>query len=262
MERLAKLNDENPGAVVLASAVGGFAVGFTLHKCVQTLKKKLEAKQKRPLTFEPILPEYKKLLEEGIFVNFHQFYRGGNSKFRHFLYKSLLCETQGFPHFSVYVTSDLYDHVTRKTLIQEDEVKSALLLRSKLALVYSVTNELEGVVGVPHGGLTATLLDWSMAIFAVILQDLSTCLTANLFVRYKKPIAVHKQFIILVEVEKIEGPNVFLKSQVRDEGGNVYCESTSRMVKVDKPFSTWKFRFAEEMVETRDKNLNTPQIKK
>lgn len=59
--------------------------------------------------------------------------------------------------------------------------------------------EYQGWDGIVHGGIIASMLDGSM-VFACKSMDL-VCFTAELTVRYKKPIPINKQVEIIAKVK-------------------------------------------------------------
>ena len=61
------------------------------------------------------------------------------------------------------------------------------------------SEEYQGWDGVVHGGVVASMLDGSM-VYACKSMDLD-CFTAELTVRYKKPVPINKQVEIIAQVK-------------------------------------------------------------
>ncbi len=62
-----------------------------------------------------------------------------------------------------------------------------------------ISDEYQGWDGIVHGGIIASMLDGSM-VYACKSMDLA-CFTAELTVRYKKPVPLNKQVKIIAKVK-------------------------------------------------------------
>lgn len=74
-------------------------------------------------------------------------------------------------------------------------------------------------------------------------NDLKPCATANLNINYKKPVKVGEEYIIKMEVSKIDGRKVYIAARVEDHNGVVYTESSALMISVNWGTSSWKKMF-------------------
>lgn len=81
-----------------------------------------------------------------------------------------------------------------------------------------------------HGGLTATMLDEGLGT-PVFVQWLSGCMTAELTVKYQKPIPIPGVVLCRSWVVKTEGRKVWIKGVLEDGNGAVYATGQSLFIK-------------------------------
>lgn len=95
---------------------------------------------------------------------------------------------------------------------------------------YIIPEKYQGWSGIAHGGIIATLLDELMA-WAVRPRGYQT-VTAEMTVRYRKPVPVEKEISGLGWVTKEEGRLVFARSRLVDSVGTLLAEATGKLWKV------------------------------
>ena len=88
----------------------------------------------------------------------------------------------------------------------------------------------EGYIGVIHGGIIATLLDEAMA--KVILKQGIVAVTADLQIRYRKPLPVLQTVTVRGEITLQKTRTLHTKAVLSDAAGNVYAEGTAVYITV------------------------------
>ena len=83
----------------------------------------------------------------------------------------------------------------------------------------------EGYKDVIHGGIIATLLDEVMA--KIIISNGLLAVTADLSVRYRKPLPVGTKVKVWGEISMQKSRTIHAKAAVEDEAGNVFSEATA-----------------------------------
>ncbi len=83
----------------------------------------------------------------------------------------------------------------------------------------------EGYRGVIHGGIIATLLDEAMA--KIILCQRLAAVTADLSIRYRKPLPVGTKVRASGRITLQKSRTIRAEAVLADEAGNVYAESTA-----------------------------------
>lgn len=81
----------------------------------------------------------------------------------------------------------------------------------------------EGYHGVIHGGIIATLLDEAMA--KIILSKSLVAVTADLNIRYRKPLTVGTRVKATGTITLQKSRTLHTEATLTDESGNVYAES-------------------------------------
>ncbi|MCB2219322.1 MAG: PaaI family thioesterase [Bacteroidetes bacterium] len=83
-----------------------------------------------------------------------------------------------------------------------------------------------GYKNILHGGIQATLLD-EIASWAVQVKLRTAGVTANIDLRYRKPVYVDKGPVLLkAYIEKVNKRIAFVKTQLMNREGEVCCEGT------------------------------------
>ncbi|MEO0005241.1 MAG: PaaI family thioesterase [candidate division WOR-3 bacterium] len=95
---------------------------------------------------------------------------------------------------------------------------------------YVIPEKYQGWVGITHGGIVATMLDELMA-WSTKPKGYST-VTAEIQVRFRKPVPVGKEIAGEGWITKEEGRLVFAHSRLIDEKGIVLAEATGKLWKV------------------------------
>lgn len=83
----------------------------------------------------------------------------------------------------------------------------------------------EGYQGVIHGGIIATLLDEVMA--KIILSKNLMAVTADLSIRYRKPLPVGLRVKVTGEITLQKSRTLHTKAILADDKGAVYAEGTA-----------------------------------
>lgn len=95
---------------------------------------------------------------------------------------------------------------------------------------FTAREEYQGWSGIMHGGITATILDEGLG--RLSWEEGYNAITAELTVRYKKPIYTGMKLRISACLTGEEGRRVYGAARATDEAGNVVAEATAIMVKV------------------------------
>ena len=85
---------------------------------------------------------------------------------------------------------------------------------------------LEGYKGLLHGGILSSLLDEVM-IKAVLVKNVY-CVTAELTVRYKKPVAIADRLLLFGCIEKENGRVYTTKGWAKNQKGEVAAEAKGK----------------------------------
>jgi uncharacterized protein (TIGR00369 family) len=90
----------------------------------------------------------------------------------------------------------------------------------------------EGGAGFAHGGIIALLLDEAMGKVCRFREV--RAVTAELSVEYLKPVAVDKEILVEGRETEMNGRNLFMSGEIRNENGDVLARGKGRFV-VIKP---------------------------
>ncbi|HEV2196945.1 MAG TPA: PaaI family thioesterase [Candidatus Acidoferrum sp.] len=90
----------------------------------------------------------------------------------------------------------------------------------------------QGGAGFAHGGIIALLLDEAMGKVCRFREV--HAVTAELSVEYLKPVAVDKEIVVEGRETEMNGRNLFLRGEIRNENGDVLARGKGRFV-VIKP---------------------------
>ena len=89
---------------------------------------------------------------------------------------------------------------------------------------------LQGWQGTVHGGLVATVLDESIVKAAAALGI--TCVTAELTVKYRKPVATGVAYRVVGKVQANRGRIILAEGQLYDASGQVVAQAAGKLFKV------------------------------
>ena len=89
-----------------------------------------------------------------------------------------------------------------------------------------------GLDTVVHGGIQATILDEVMGVAAQLAlpanaTDLA-CITAEMNVRYRRPVPMDQTVVARARVDRIEGRDMYVNGAIVDPDGNPLTEGKSR----------------------------------
>lgn len=81
---------------------------------------------------------------------------------------------------------------------------------------YQVTEHLVGPPGAVHGGIQAALLDEVMGVAARVNSEASTgwCVTAELSLKYRRPVPIGQDLVIRGTLLRSEGDNLFMGGEI------------------------------------------------
>ena len=96
---------------------------------------------------------------------------------------------------------------------------------------FKLAKEYQGSMGMLHGGIIALLLDEAMGKVCK-LSDVRA-VTAELSVRYLKPIPVGHEIVVEAFQLRREGRQLYHEGEIRDAAGIVLARGTGRFVVVD-----------------------------
>jgi uncharacterized protein (TIGR00369 family) len=94
------------------------------------------------------------------------------------------------------------------------------------AAEFAPKKALEGYQGLLHGGILSTLLDEVM-IKAVLAKGVF-CVTAELAIRYKKPVAVSDKLSLFGHIQKENGRVYITKGWAKNQKGEVVAEAEGK----------------------------------
>lgn len=87
----------------------------------------------------------------------------------------------------------------------------------------------EGYPGIFHGGIISTLLDEVM-IKAILASDIYA-VTAEMKVKYKRPVRIGDRLIFSGWIESTKGRVFYTKGEVADSGGNTFATAAGKYLK-------------------------------
>ena len=93
---------------------------------------------------------------------------------------------------------------------------------------YVAAEDLCGRRGVVHGGVQADLLDEAMGFAAHAALGEVDVATVELSLRYRRPTPTGEPLLIRAQLVRSEDRDVWLRGEIRDAGGRVCTEATSR----------------------------------
>jgi uncharacterized protein (TIGR00369 family) len=113
-----------------------------------------------------------------------------------------------------------------KLTFEQDNVNRRIVGRFVLGERY------QGGGGMAHGGIIALLLDEAMGKVCRFREV--RAVTAELSVEFLKPVAVDKEIVVEGRETEMNGRNLFLAGEIRNESGEVLARGKGRFV-VIKP---------------------------
>eukprot|EP00927_Polykrikos_kofoidii_P061478 TRINITY_DN56312_c0_g1_i1.p1 TRINITY_DN56312_c0_g1~~TRINITY_DN56312_c0_g1_i1.p1 ORF type:complete len:289 (-),score=63.07 TRINITY_DN56312_c0_g1_i1:64-930(-) len=108
--------------------------------------------------------------------------------------------------------------------------------KTRLVALVDIGDELNGHIGIVHGGFTAALLDelfgWGAGVEGRKVREGSTkpytVFTANLHINYRSPMKSNQAYAIEINCEKVvKQRKIYLKATVRDAQGKLVADGTS-----------------------------------
>jgi acyl-coenzyme A thioesterase PaaI-like protein len=109
---------------------------------------------------------------------------------------------------------------------------------------YTALAEHEGYKQIAHGGILATILDEVMIKSA--LAENIFCLTAQMEIRFKRPVAVGTELFFEGEIVQRRGRVTKTSGLARDADGNVYAEASGTYITADPEMKTQLLESLEE----------------
>ena len=92
--------------------------------------------------------------------------------------------------------------------------------------------DFEGYHGIYHGGVISSLLDEVM-IKAILAKDLYV-VTAEMTVRYKKPVTVGTRLIVSGQLTHQKGRMFFAEGILKDNTDTIYATATGKYIEADE----------------------------
>jgi len=129
----------------------------------------------------------------------------------------------------VYFPEEVSNKLESKQTLTEEEK----LNLGKIYCIFSPNSAVQGHISVAHGGFTATIIDNVLGVLSGLVSDYQPSATAYLNVNYKKPIKTGHEYMMVAEVEKIQGKKNFLKVSIVNEKMEKCVEADALFVKVD-----------------------------
>jgi uncharacterized protein (TIGR00369 family) len=109
-----------------------------------------------------------------------------------------------------------------KLTFEQDNVERKIVGRFVLSERY------QGGGGMAHGGIIALLLDEAMGKVCRFREV--HAVTAELSVEYLKPVPVEKDIVVEGREMEMQGRNLFLAGEIRNEAGDVLARGKGRFV--------------------------------
>ncbi len=113
-----------------------------------------------------------------------------------------------------------------KLTFEQDNVNRRIVGRFVLGERY------QGGGGMAHGGVIALLLDEAMGKVCRFREV--RAVTAELTVEYLRPIAVDKEIVVEGRETEMNGRNLFLASEIRNQAGEVLARGKGRFVVISR----------------------------
>lgn len=110
----------------------------------------------------------------------------------------------------------------------------------ELAAVFNTDTFHEGHEGVMHGGLSAAILDETMGRCirhpenGKLLEDGMICVTAEMTVKYRRPIVIGERMVAYGKVQKYDGRIIYTEASIVDENCEIMATAKGKFAKVSK----------------------------
>ncbi|CAK6439287.1 unnamed protein product [Pipistrellus nathusii] len=102
----------------------------------------------------------------------------------------------------------------------------------RIVCVFQGGPHLQGMPGFFHGGATATIIDATVGMNAIVSGGI--VMTANLNINFKSPIPLCSTVLINSQLDKIEGRKLFVSCKVQSIDGKIlYTEATSLFIMLE-----------------------------
>jgi len=148
----------------------------------------------------------------------------------HFFEKSILNQMNGLNIYNLYLERNYYQIITDEIEVSPEE-KQQQHTKAKLHCMFTANSRVQGHLGIVHGGFISTLFDNLAGSLAFFVGDFTPAVTSYLNISYKKPLKIGKEYLTVLEVEKIEGKSIFIKGKIFDEENTVYTTFDSLFLK-------------------------------
>jgi len=109
-----------------------------------------------------------------------------------------------------------------KLTFEQDNVNRRIIGRFVLGDRY------QGGGGMAHGGIIAVLLDEAMGKVCRFREV--RAVTAELSVEYLKPVSIEKEIVVEGREIQMQGRNLFLAGEIRNENGEILARGKGRFV--------------------------------
>jgi Uncharacterized protein, possibly involved in aromatic compounds catabolism len=149
----------------------------------------------------------------------------------HFFEKSILKDLNGLNEYNIFLDKRYHDVITDAIEVSKEE-RAELHKTAKLHCIFVANSGLQGHLGIVHGGFLSTLLDNLCGCLSFLVTDFNPAVTAYLNMNFKKPVYIGKEYIAVIEVDRIEGKKIFFKGTIKDKDNTVHCTSDSLFIKV------------------------------
>ena len=136
----------------------------------------------------------------------------------------------GLNVYNLYLEKNYYQVITaeKETSSAEKQEKHKT---AKLHCVFTANSRVQGHLGIVHGGFISTLFDNLAGSLAFFACDFTPAVTSYLNISYKKPLKIGKEYLAVLEVNKIEGDEIFIKGKVFDDENTIYTTFDSLFLK-------------------------------
>ncbi|HEX4643763.1 MAG TPA: PaaI family thioesterase [Candidatus Acidoferrales bacterium] len=104
--------------------------------------------------------------------------------------------------------------------------------RQRIVGRFRLGNEYQGGSGYLHGGIIALLLDEAMGKAARFYAE--HAVTAELSVKYKRPIPADSEIIVEGFVTRRDGRQLYHEGEIRNEAGELMARGEGRFVMIDR----------------------------
>jgi uncharacterized protein (TIGR00369 family) len=226
-------------ALLLSVGMAGGYYGYKYNLIYNPFTGSAPRSTKMLYQFDAISKELQEYLRSNDFIEPQYLYdmHHKRTQMNTFFEKSLLMDLEAFEMLDFFVTREIYqdfaEDKTESTTLLDDEARLELYKRSKVAVVFKVSDNAQGHLGIVHGGFTATLIDNFFGGLGFMINDMKPVATTQLQLTYRRPLKISKEYMLVCEVDKIEGKHFHLKAYIRDAHNRILCESTARFTKVD-----------------------------